>query len=148
MSNSTARLILLTLTLFLGLSHGSLGTLPLSRGIGCFTAGECLNGTSVGVSDQDTPDLCLASCKDTDSCLFFTHYEESSLCVLQSSCPAFSDSNCADCVSGEVTCNESGKLINVLDGFSPKCICKGKYNKIKKDKHFWQTLPIRVLYAV
>ena len=107
--NNPARLILLTFLSFLGLSHASLEVVSLNKGIGCFTAGECLNSTSVGVSDESTPDQCLAACKDTDSCLFFTHYEESSLCLLLSNCAVLSATDCTDCLSGEVTCNESGK---------------------------------------
>ena len=94
----------LKLFIFLGLLSHNTSLAVLGQDIGCFVPGECLNSNSIGVGQLDAPDQCLDFCKDTPNCLEFTHYQDDSACVLFSDCVELSDANCADCVSGDVTC--------------------------------------------
>ncbi len=48
--------------------------------IGCFVEGECRNSLYLNATDTSTPRGCLAFCKATEQCDFFSHYAELSVC--------------------------------------------------------------------
>ena len=78
--------------------------------IGCFVEGECAlwidNHNLVEIVDEIlSPENCLELCKETPSCLYFTHFQKIEQCYLYSSCEYFFY-ECAnkDCISGEASC--------------------------------------------
>jgi len=90
---------------FLTFIQGAL-SLAKSADIGCFVNGECQESISIGVSEESTPESCLNTCKSTANCEFFTHYQDDNICLLLLDCVNLSDSDCTDCISGDVTCEE------------------------------------------
>lgn len=106
MNNQATISLIIILTYFVDSS--------LCSEIGCFVDGECLDSISIGLTQQNTPNECLESCQETKTCHQFTFYADTSMCILFTDCVTLSDANCADCVSGDVTCealvcNEPGK---------------------------------------
>ena len=75
-------------------------------GIGCFVPGECVNGTSNGVSHESSSADCLNACKESAFCNEFTFYGAEQICVMFETCPGVSADNCGDCVSGEAECGD------------------------------------------
>ena len=104
--------IIVSLLLLILPVPGSLGGIsglkqqwPNQRDIGCFVPGECIEGNTVGLFSLETAEECLDRCKDSASCLYFTHYRVGFVCLLLSECNGgLSTANCDDCVSGDVTC--------------------------------------------
>ena len=69
----------------------------------CGERGACVDGGFVGIDATENENGCIASCHNTNGCLYYTYYADTNNCLLLSSCTHF-DPTCADCVSGEVTC--------------------------------------------
>ncbi len=78
---------------------------PQIKEIGCYVPGECTGGALyVALSDQPDASSCHQQCIDADGCLYFTYYSGDSTCFSYSTCPVFSEGDCDDCTSGDVTC--------------------------------------------
>ena len=96
---------------FINLTYGN-------KDIGCFVEGECAlwidNHNLVEIVYGITsPENCLEICKETPSCLYFTHFQNIEQCYLYSSCEYFFY-ECAnkDCISGEAIC----EIRHILSG--------------------------------
>ena len=98
------RILLLALGLMAGLAKADLQ---------CFVPGECIQSNLVSVESTQSAEMCLDLCKNTDNCQWFTYIAYASLCELLQDCPQLDESNCAECVSGEVACG------------APKCDVQG-----------------------
>ena len=98
------RILLLALGLISGLAKADLQ---------CFVPGECIQSNLVSVESTQSAEMCLDLCKNTDNCQWFTYIAYASLCELLQDCPQLDESNCAECVSGEVACE------------APKCDVQG-----------------------
>ena len=72
--------------------------------IGCFREGACVNSFELGRSLVATAEECLRDCNAVAACSEWTYFDTSKDCALFSSCNAFSDSACSDCVSGDKGC--------------------------------------------
>ena len=67
--------------------------------IGCFVAGECVEGLVSGVSVVDTVGECVDFCTESDGCQYFTYAMEDNICLALDECPDLSTSNCGSCIS-------------------------------------------------
>ena len=88
--------------------------------IGCFTDGECLDGTTVGISVVPSVNDCLAFCDTLEICSFFTYDISGELCIALQDCPEVSNANCQQCYSGDASCpdllcEEPGTISNILN---------------------------------
>ena len=99
------KIFLLFVSIFVATS-GSIN----SPDIGCFVEGECAmwidRHNLVGIVEGIlTPKDCLLNCKNTEECLFFTHFLLKEECYLYSSCEYFFyECENDDCISGESSC--------------------------------------------
>ena len=91
--------------------------------IGCYERGECLESVNVGFGLSDSVQECHKFCQGTTDCNYFTHYSDESLCFMFLDCAEFPGSNCTDCVTAEVTCDNLQCDIPVID------------NSIKEARH-------------
>ena len=69
----------------------------------CYVSGQCTDGEPVGVSSEVAVGNCLATCKDTTGCTWFTYDKEGSVCWMLESC-SLEGETCPDCISGESSC--------------------------------------------
>ena len=105
-------LFLLSVLSFLGQSYGQEQ---------CFIPGECIDGTSSGISYESSSADCLTSCQDSQLCEYFTFYESEQICILYETCPEVSADNCDDCIYGtrgcmNEQCNAPGSCVDQLVG--------------------------------
>ena len=74
----------------------------------CYEKGECLFSNLLDVTHATSAERCLQDCKTTDGCQWFTYKEhDGSVCELFESCEYFSNDDCDNCISGQVSCSES-----------------------------------------
>ena len=66
----------------------------------CNVNGQCIGEFIGGLYSEDSYD-CLAACKNTSGCLWFTANEKESVCGLFSSCDEIDQVGCPLCISGE-----------------------------------------------
>ena len=70
----------------------------------CFVDGTCIHSQLIDLTSQDNYNDCLENCTANDVCQWFTFDYSANLCFLFVNCLALSNENCANCVSGERTC--------------------------------------------
>ena len=73
--------------------------LPFSLGQECFVKGEC-HGQLVGIAPSDGENDCLATCKNTTDCYWFT-WDPVGVCNLFLICDELDPESCPECSSGE-----------------------------------------------
>ena len=76
-----------------------------SVAVTCFEKGECLNSFILDVAETESPQQCLAQCKQTPGCTWFTYNPSFPYCELLSNCLTLSESSCPECLSGEAGCS-------------------------------------------
>ena len=91
-----------------------------SQEIGCFVDGECSGGVIVGNSQAANSNDCLLDCKDNPDCHYFTFLGDIPACLLYDTCPELSTSDCEECVSGDVACEDNGDVQCSVTG-----LCEG-----------------------
>ena len=80
----------------------------------CFVPGECTESNLISAQPTDDANGCLKLCQNTTECTWFTYITYAGLCETLKNCGLLSVSNCADCVSGEVTCTVPECNVNGL----------------------------------
>ncbi len=70
----------------------------------CYQAGECTQSLLTGEWESNNVQDCLSECQNDADCLYFTFYEDFSLCVGFANCVVFDEDSCVNCYSGQSIC--------------------------------------------
>ena len=73
--------------------------------IGCFVAGECVNGTAIGLIAADSISKCVDFSGTLEGSNYFSYSPEDNLCLVLAECPQLSLEACPNCISGDATCS-------------------------------------------
>jgi hypothetical protein len=84
--------------------------------IGCFVRGSCDKSPYLGFSKAVDANQCLAFCRNTSGCNYFTYQTPTHICLAYSNCTRVSVDACPDCVSGGTGCEEK----------KPSCFVAGR----------------------
>ncbi len=85
---------------------GLLVLLPNTNGENiCEASGQCLNSILLAGELRKNATECLKSCKEYNGCKWYSYQPQVELCELFANCNEISETDCPDCVTGEVDCD-------------------------------------------